>query len=229
MAFEGLLFKSDPGSSGSSGGFANPMTTGGDIIYGGNLGVPSRLANGSSFQVLTSTGSTNAPLWQTPATNSFFQGFFGFTSIWSTSSTSFADPSNSNGNLLNVRLNSGIGAVAAGNSLCGLFFTPPVTWAVYSITAIFGITNNTAGADTSVRIIDGVSTVLCVSAGFGQQAVTPDVQSTFTLHGFYQGNTTSPVTIKLQACVTSGSGLIQNFSPNNSSGVSVEWSILRIV
>ena len=43
----------------------NPMTTGGDIIYGGASGVPTRLANGSAGQVLTSNGATLAPTWET--------------------------------------------------------------------------------------------------------------------------------------------------------------------
>lgn len=43
---------------------ANPMTTGGDIIYGGASGLPTRLANGVSEQFLGSNGSTNAPSWQ---------------------------------------------------------------------------------------------------------------------------------------------------------------------
>lgn len=37
----------------STGALTNPMTTGGDIIYGGASGVPTRLANGSNGQVLT--------------------------------------------------------------------------------------------------------------------------------------------------------------------------------
>lgn len=41
----------------------NPMTTGGDIIYGGAAGAATRLANGSSGQVLTSAGGTSAPTW----------------------------------------------------------------------------------------------------------------------------------------------------------------------
>lgn len=41
----------------------NPMTTGGDIIYGGGSGVPARLANGSAGEVLASGGGTNAPTW----------------------------------------------------------------------------------------------------------------------------------------------------------------------
>jgi hypothetical protein len=44
-------------------GMTNPMTTGGDIIYGGALGVPTRLANGTAGQVLTSQGTTLAPIW----------------------------------------------------------------------------------------------------------------------------------------------------------------------
>jgi hypothetical protein len=42
---------------------ANPMTTGGDIIYGGASGVPTRLANGTAGQVLQSNGTTLAPSW----------------------------------------------------------------------------------------------------------------------------------------------------------------------
>jgi len=45
----------------------NPMTTGGDIIYGGASGTPTRLANGSAGQVLTSAGTTLPPTWETPA------------------------------------------------------------------------------------------------------------------------------------------------------------------
>lgn len=41
----------------------SPMTTGGDIIYGGASGTGTRLANGSSGQVLTSAGGTSAPTW----------------------------------------------------------------------------------------------------------------------------------------------------------------------
>jgi hypothetical protein len=41
----------------------NPMTTGGDIIYGGGAGAPTRLANGSLGQLLQSAGGTSAPSW----------------------------------------------------------------------------------------------------------------------------------------------------------------------
>ena len=47
-------------------GSSNPMTAGGDVIYGGTSGAPTRLANGSANQVLTSAGGTSAPTWSTP-------------------------------------------------------------------------------------------------------------------------------------------------------------------
>lgn len=48
----------------------SPMTTGGDIIYGGASGTGTRLANGSAGQVLTSAGTTAAPTWAAvPAAN----------------------------------------------------------------------------------------------------------------------------------------------------------------
>lgn len=49
----------------------SPMTTGGDLIYGGASGTGTRLANGSSGQVLTSAGSTSAPTWSAVAGTSF--------------------------------------------------------------------------------------------------------------------------------------------------------------
>ena len=44
----------------------SPMTTGGDLIYGGSSGVGTRLANGTAGQRLTSNGGTAAPSWTTP-------------------------------------------------------------------------------------------------------------------------------------------------------------------
>lgn len=44
----------------------SPMTTGGDIVYGGASGTGTRLANGSSGAVLTSAGGTAAPTWTSP-------------------------------------------------------------------------------------------------------------------------------------------------------------------
>lgn len=41
----------------------SPMTTGGDIIYGGASGTGTRLANGTAGQYLASAGTTSPPVW----------------------------------------------------------------------------------------------------------------------------------------------------------------------
>lgn len=48
-----------------SGGMTNPMTTAGDTIYGGASGTPTRLAIGSTGNVLTVSGGN--PVWAAPA------------------------------------------------------------------------------------------------------------------------------------------------------------------
>lgn len=45
----------------------SPMTTGGDLIYGGASGTGTRLANGSAGQRLQSNGTTAAPTWTYPS------------------------------------------------------------------------------------------------------------------------------------------------------------------
>lgn len=60
--------------TGGGGGFTNPMTTGGDLIYGGASGTATRLANGSSGQYLTSQGGTSAPIWSSPTSSGLSYG-----------------------------------------------------------------------------------------------------------------------------------------------------------
>lgn len=60
---------SDVASKSASFDNLSPMTTGGDIIYGGASGTGTRLANGSSGQFLTSNGGTSAPSWTTPSSS----------------------------------------------------------------------------------------------------------------------------------------------------------------
>ena len=48
----------------------SPMTTGGDVIYGGASGAATRLANGTSGQVFMANGGTSAESWATLPGNS---------------------------------------------------------------------------------------------------------------------------------------------------------------
>lgn len=65
---------SDVASKPTSFNNISPMTTGGDLIYGGASGAGTRLANGTSGQVLTSAGGTAAPTWATPTIGAFAFG-----------------------------------------------------------------------------------------------------------------------------------------------------------
>lgn len=60
----GILYRSN-GSSWdvNSSGFANPMTTAGDLIYGGASGTPTRLGIGTAGQVLKTNAGATAPEW----------------------------------------------------------------------------------------------------------------------------------------------------------------------
>lgn len=55
--------------------YVSPLTTGGDLLYGGAAGVATRLANGTAGQVLTSSGTTVAPVWATPSASPSFTAF----------------------------------------------------------------------------------------------------------------------------------------------------------
>ena len=53
----------DAVSGGGGGGMTNPMTTAGDVIYGGASGTPSRLAKGTAYQTLRMNSGATAPEW----------------------------------------------------------------------------------------------------------------------------------------------------------------------
>jgi hypothetical protein len=72
---------SDVASKSTSFNNLSPMTTGGDIIYGGASGTGSRLANGSSGQVLTSSGGTSAPTWSAVSPLTTKGDLYGFSTV----------------------------------------------------------------------------------------------------------------------------------------------------
>lgn len=60
---DGTTITASAGVISASGSLSNPMTTEGDIIYGGASGTPTRLAAGTSGQVLQTNGSSSPPTW----------------------------------------------------------------------------------------------------------------------------------------------------------------------
>jgi len=86
-------------------GLTNPMTTGGDLIYGGSSGTPTRLANGTLGQFLQSNGSTVAPSWASlPVAGATTQVIFNNAGAYAGSSSLVWD---------NTNFRLGIGAAAS--------------------------------------------------------------------------------------------------------------------
>jgi len=94
----------------------SPMTTGGDLIYGGASGVATRLANGSSGQILTSSGGTSAPTWTT-------KGPIGFVA------RNYSNSTLASGSSHDVVLNTvGRDDASAYNSTTGIYTVPFTGW-----------------------------------------------------------------------------------------------------
>ncbi len=66
IPFSTLLTMAGVGTGGGGGGMTNPMTTAGDVIYGGASGTPARLPIGTSGQGYTV--ASGSPAWASPVT-----------------------------------------------------------------------------------------------------------------------------------------------------------------
>lgn len=62
-AAAGKFLKADGTFAVPPGAFTNPMTTEGDLIYGGASGAPTRLPGGTAGQLLSTDGSAGPPSW----------------------------------------------------------------------------------------------------------------------------------------------------------------------
>lgn len=106
---------------------ANPMTTAGDIIYGGTSGVATRLAKGTAAQVLTMNTGATAPEWAAVPDNSFTEYDIYFDDfIYDAIITEYTDTSGS------VSINHGIGgSYAQGVLYLDTTSTPGASAKVY--------------------------------------------------------------------------------------------------
>src|ERR1700744_2623203 len=145
------------GSDASSGGVSGLNIDG--VIYAASTTTLASTTVGNKNQVVTSNGSGSAPTMQNPATGSYSQAFFGPASSWTTSSTTFADPTNSGGSTLTVRKSSGITLTAATSNLCGVTFTPANNTAVYMVWAQVACLNSNAANYIQLLLTDGTTTI----------------------------------------------------------------------
>lgn len=193
------------------------------VTYASATTTEASTAAGTANNVLTGNGAA-APTFQAPASGSYASAFFPSTETWSTTSTTFADPTNSGGNTLTVRKSSGITLTAAATSLPGVTFTPPNATAVYLIIAQIAIENNTASTSTSAQLTDG--TTVITAPGIMFATGSGGNFTLFTLMGVYAPASASAKTVKVQLATTGGNAAIS--SGGVTTGNTIEWTVMRI-
>ena len=200
------------------------LTQWGAMYANSTTSIASTAAPTQGSDVLTSTSASAAPIWQVPATGQYAQAYFGSASSWSTTSSTFADPTNSGGNSLTVRQHSGITLTAASSNLPGITFTPASSSAVYLITATMSLFNGTVSDVSNAQLTDG-TTVIVVGPGYAQGATSPFDSDPTTIIGIYAPGTTSAVTVKVQLLAGGGTASIGNYTSSSST---LEWTVVRI-
>lgn len=177
---------------------------------------------GTSGQALVSGGS-GAPTFANIGNNYFNGTMSGI--VWSTTSTTFADPSVTSGtNTLTTRWSNGLTVTAAGSNAPAITFTPSSSSAVYEVSVgINTMFNSSAGNDTFVRLTDGTN-VIGVT---GMQGTASTEGTPGFINQVYVPGTGSAVTLKLQIGVSAGTGKIQEAS-GVTGATTLEWKIVQL-
>lgn len=174
----------------------SPMTTGGDIIYGGASGTGTRLANGSSGQFLKSNGTTTAPSWATPTISLTAPTV----SIVTPSSHSGGFPSNASGNYttpagvlwIQAIVVGGGGGGSGSGTAAGTAATDGADSTFDNLTAAKGIKGAFAGANGgaggAATVGSGWTDVGSVAGGYGEGSSFAAVTTIQTNGGRGGGN-----------------------------------------
>lgn len=202
------------------GTLTNPMTTGGDIIYGGASGTPTRLANGTANAILTSAGSTSAPTWIARA---FYSGYLlSAGANWTTTSSTYADFGNQASNTLTdiISVNMGSAAILTGTKP-GITLTLPTT-AYYEVSAVIEAFASVT-ASYSLRLVDGSGTV--INPGVSVSDPTGNY-GPVTLTGLYSG-TAGSTSFKIQGATNTSTLNVGNGQASGTPAATFTVKLLR--
>lgn len=206
----------------------SPMTTAGDIIIGGASGTGTRLAVGTSGQVLSVSGG--APSWQnaTGITVGFGTATHGTDCVWSTTSTSFANPSDDASCTFTKTSDTNLTLAVVGSTSPGVTWTPDRA-RDYHVCAAVAVNNNGSQA-TTVRLVDGSGTELTgPSVGVWYDSSGNTMGQVF-ICGNINAPNTSALTVKVQIAATSGANAARIQTPNSGANLvlPIKWSVITI-
>lgn len=220
---------SDVASKSTSFNNLSPMTTGGDLIYGGASGTGTRLPNGSAGQILTSAGTTLAPTWSalnlgTPASitgtlaAAQFPALTGdITTTAGSLATTLATVNSNVGTFASVTVNAK-GLVTAATALSGDATTSGAALTLATVNANVGtfasVTVNAKGLATAAAALSGdattsgsVLTLATVNANVGTFAsVTVNAKGLVTAAAALSGDATTSGSSLTLATVNANTG-----------------------
>lgn len=214
----------------NSGSMGNPMTSNGQIIYGGDSGQALALAAGSSGQILQSKG-TSAPIWinNAAAAKTCWAGFHANDASWARTNTAFGDPTADTTVTFTERANSGFGTVVSYKSgsdfLPGIVFKPSAG-AYYYISATvqsFGPASATAGQ--GLRLFEVTGSTEISTAAWQTPTTSQEIEG-HVVQGIYASAAGATATIAVQTRSATGAITITAVTAGVNA---IEWSVLQIV
>ena len=166
----------------ASSGFANPMTTAGDLIVGGTSGAAGRLGIGSAGQVLTVV--SGAAAWTTLATGGTVTSASVVTANGVSATVANATTTPAFTFTLDVITPSSVAATGTvtGSNLSGTNTGDQtnITGTSANVTGIVAVANGGTGASTLTGLVKGTGTTAMVSATAGTDYVVPSGSITGT-------------------------------------------------
>lgn len=146
---------------------------------------------------------------------------------WSTTSSSFANPSDDAVcTFTTTTTNRGITLAVVGATSPGVTWTPDRPRS-YRVTAQVATNNNSTNVATTVRLVDGSGTVLPSSVAAALDTGGNTYQSVF-ISGIITASSTSALTVKIQMATTSGTGRIQTPNSGANLQVPIQWTVQAI-
>jgi len=169
----------------------NPMTTGGDLIYGGASGVATRLANGTAGQVLQSNGTTLAPTWGAAGVGDMI--------LVSVQTVTGAKTFNDTKFLLRNVANTFNGSFVNTNTADRIYTLKDAAGTLAFTSDITGINSGTNTGDQTITLTGGVT-----GSGTGSFAATVVTNANLTGVVTSTGNATAIADAALSIAKTSG-------------------------